>query len=137
MISNATYTSDINYWKYSHSKIVIATLSRALSGLMWAIVIYFGWISGQSNIVRRILTSKTYDIIVKFLLPSYLAHVAIIVWLTAYSRSESLDPGPVLTQFIGKGLALAPISLFVGFVLHITVEVPFMKLLKSILISKK
>lgn len=131
------YTCDINYWNDGHMKMIIAVLSRTSSGLIMATGIYLSWNTSTTNTFRRMMSSQFYDYVGKFLLPAYLVHIPILVWLTAYSRNESLDPGPCMNQFIGKGIFVLMLSLIVGFILHILVEIPSMKLIKSIFSGKQ
>lgn len=138
LLATQTYmTRDINYWSFSHWKIFTAAMTRTTSGILLAPVLYFGWMSMPSNIFRWMFTSPIHDFISKALLPSYLSHCALIVWFTTYSRSEALDiDNHLLIHLLGKGLVVFPLSILCGLVLHVLVEIPFMKLLKSLLMRK-
>ena len=133
----AYLTSELNYWEFSHSKLLIASIIHTTSAILLSFSLYLLWLATPSNPIQRIFTSPIYDFISIILLPSFLSHVFILVCLTTYSRSGSLEIGPFWTQFIGKTFAVLPLSLICGLILHIMVEIPCIKLLKSLLSGSK
>ena len=130
------YTIDINYWNEGNKLITIgvASVLRTIAASGICIIIYSLWME-KDNWVKRILTSTyLFNTCARIMLPSFLCHALALTWISSYAYSSIIEI--TLFGLISRWCIMLPITIVCGLVLHILVEVPFIKTLKS-LIGKK
>lgn len=130
------YTIDINYWNEGNKLITIgvASVLRTMAAIEMCIVMYSLWME-KDNWMKRILTSTyLFNTCARIMLPSFLCHALVLTWISSYAYSYIIEI--TLFGLISRWCIMLPTTILCGIVLHILVEVPFMKMLKS-LIGKK
>lgn len=128
-------TTDINEWKYfQYFTLLIASLLRTIAALGSCTLLYMVWMA-KNSIIKRVLTfSPLFNTCARILLPSFLCHALVLTWMSSLLYSNSIDFN--WFRFLERGFVAFPISIISGLCLHILVELPFMKLLKSLLVKK-
>ena len=114
----------------------VASIIRTIGTICLSILIYMVWMSDKDNIVRNILSfSPLLNSISKILLPSFLLHSIALTWVASLFHSEAIEYNVI--HLISRAIVIYPFSILIGLILHIFIEIPFMKLLKSVFINRK
>ena len=128
-------TININEWKcFQYFTLLIASSLRTIAALGSSILLYMVWMAKDSMIKRALTFSPLFNACARILLPSFLCHALVLTWMSSLLYSNSIDFNWFC--FLERGYVAFPISIILGLCLHILVELPFLKLLKSLLVKK-
>ena len=129
-------TLNIDEWTYDRKFTnFIASVIRTISTLCTATVVYMIWMS-DTNLIKRILTiSPLMNSASKIILPSFLAHSLALTWLAAFVQNDPIEYNWM--YFLSRVMIVYPLSIIIGLILHILIEIPFMKIMKSVFMKKK
>ena len=131
------YTREIDEWMINDSiKYFIGSLIRTINFSIASILIYSMWLSEKPGFLKRLFTMHPFmNSIAKIILPSFICHFWILIWSASLTYSEAIEFNYLF--LISKAILVFPLSIIGGYILHIMIELPFMKLIKSILMKSK
>ena len=93
-------------------------------------------LASDASLVKRLFTiTPIINTISKIILPAFIAHFMLLVWTESIMHSKSIEFSVMHT--ISIVLFIFPLAIIGGMILHILIELPFMKLMKSKLMEKK
>lgn len=123
-------TQDMNEWTPNMFKYMIGSMIKTISGLCLCTLTYLLWHVSYDNIIKRLLTwTPMFNTISRIMMPSFLIHGLLIEWTTAMIYSNTLEF--TIFKMVQRGSIVVILTVICGTILHILVEVPFMKMLKS------
>ena len=129
-------TYPIDHWTYElWIKNFIGSLIRTTDAFIVCLWFYLVWASDASLVKRLFTIAPIINTIGKIILPAFIAHFMLLVWTESIMHSKSIEFSVMYT--ISIVLLIFPLSIIGGMILHILIELPFMKLMKSKLMKKK
>lgn len=129
-------TIDINDWTGNHHvTLLVASCLRTIASLGICAFCYALWMS-KDHFVKRILTiSPLFNTVARILLPSFMTHALVLTFMSSLIYSDPINFN--WFRFLERGLLVFPVTIALGAFLHVFIEIPFMKIMKSVIISKK
>lgn len=136
LVSSTLFTQHIDDWECDlWIKRLIGSTMKTFDCIAVSSIFYPVWAS-ESCILKSILTFSHYlNSISKIILPSFICHYLFLVWTASIRHSNPIEYS--FMYLVGTVLFVLPLTLIGGLIIHILVELPFMKLMKSMLVKKK